>query len=110
MVEWSKVFAEALPYGSFLDQYASPGQRSRWDAMHGRFALSTEQQALLGGFARRMPVLCLCGAWCGDCINQCPVFDHLRGRRARLTSASSTATSCPRCARSSRSTAATACR
>jgi hypothetical protein len=23
-----------------------------------------------------MPVLCLCGAWCGDCINQCPAFDH----------------------------------
>src|SRR5205823_3057338 len=30
----------------------------------------------LGGFTRRMPVLCLTGAWCGDCINQCPVFDH----------------------------------
>ena len=27
-------------------------------------------------FRRRMPVLCLAGAWCGDCINQCPVFDH----------------------------------
>jgi len=23
-----------------------------------------------------MPVICLAGAWCGDCINQCPVFDH----------------------------------
>jgi hypothetical protein len=23
-----------------------------------------------------MPVLCMAGAWCGDCINQCPVFDH----------------------------------
>ena len=23
-----------------------------------------------------MPVICLTGAWCGDCINQCPVFDH----------------------------------
>ncbi len=76
MIDWSKVFAEALPYGSFLDRYAGPGQRSRWDAMHGRFALSGEQRTLLEGFARRMPVLCLCGAWCGDCINQCPVFDH----------------------------------
>ncbi len=76
MIDWSKIFAEALPYGSFLDRYASPGQRSRWDAMHGRFALSAEQKDLLGGFTRRMPVLCLAGAWCGDCINQCPVFDH----------------------------------
>ena len=23
-----------------------------------------------------MPVLCLAGTWCGDCIQQCPVFDH----------------------------------
>ena len=23
-----------------------------------------------------MPVLVLNGAWCGDCINQCPIFDH----------------------------------
>jgi hypothetical protein len=23
-----------------------------------------------------MPVVCLCGAWCGNCINQCPAFDH----------------------------------
>jgi hypothetical protein len=76
MSEWSKVFAEAMPYGSFLDGYATPSQRTRWDAMHGRFQLSAEQEALLEGFSRRMPVLCLAGAWCGDCINQCPVFDH----------------------------------
>jgi thiol-disulfide isomerase/thioredoxin len=23
-----------------------------------------------------MHVLCLAGAWCGDCVNQCPIFDH----------------------------------
>lgn len=84
MIDWSKVFAEALPYETFLGQYASPGQRARWDAMHGRFALSGEQRALLEGFARRMPVLCLCGAWCGDCINQCPVFDHFARATDRI--------------------------
>jgi hypothetical protein len=69
MIEWSKVFADALPYASFLDRYASSSQRARWDAMHGRFSLTAEQKKVLGGFARRMPVLCLTGAWCGDCIN-----------------------------------------
>src|SRR5438105_2063536 len=76
MIDWSNVFAGALPYPSFLDRYASPGHRARWDAMHARFSLTAEQRGLLGGFGRRMPVLCLAGAWCGDCINQCPVFDH----------------------------------
>jgi hypothetical protein len=84
MIDWSKVFADALPYGSFLDRFASAGQRKRWDAMHGRFALTAQQQDLLGGFARRMPVLCLAGAWCGDCINQCPVFDHFARASTRI--------------------------
>jgi hypothetical protein len=76
MMDWLAVFDEALPYAAFLDRYATPAQRSRWDASHARVRLTPEQTALLGGFVRRMPVLCLCGAWCGDCINQCPAFDH----------------------------------
>src|SRR4051794_32362970 len=75
-MDWSAVFSEALPYEAFLDRHATPAQRPRWDALHARFALGAEQRALLGGFVRRMPVLCLAGAWCGDCINQCPLFDH----------------------------------
>jgi hypothetical protein len=75
-MDWPKIFADALPYTDFLDRYATPAQRSRWEAMHPRFSLTPEQTTLLAGFTRRMPVLCLAGAWCGDCINQCPVFDH----------------------------------
>ncbi len=82
MVPWSQIFAQALPYNSFLDRYATAVQRARWDAMHLRFALSGAQRSLLEGFVRRMPVLCLAGTWCGDCVNQCPVFDHF-ARAAR---------------------------
>ena len=77
MIEWSNVFAEALPYGAFLDRYATPAQRSRWDAMHGRFALDEAQRTILAGFTRRMPVVCMAGAWCGDCVNQCPALDWI---------------------------------
>ncbi len=76
MIAWSEIFGQALEYTSFLDRYASAAQRQRWDGMHDRFALTAEQSHLLAGFSRRMPVLCLAGAWCGDCVNQCPVFDH----------------------------------
>lgn len=75
-MDWMSVFEEALPYAEFLDRYAKPAQRLRWDGLHAKVRLSAEQTAVLGGFTRRMPVLCLCGAWCGDCINQCPTFDH----------------------------------
>ncbi|MFO0890626.1 MAG: thioredoxin family protein [Isosphaeraceae bacterium] len=76
MIDWSSVFAESLSYRAFLDKHATHAQRERWEAMHNRFRLSPEQSGLLAGFTRRMPVICLAGAWCGDCINQCPVFDH----------------------------------
>jgi hypothetical protein len=82
-MDWSSVFAEALPYAAFLDRHATAVQRGRWDAMHAQFRLTGVQAELLGGFTRRMPVLCLAGAWCGDCINQCPLFDHF----ARASSA-----------------------
>src|SRR4051794_39871054 len=75
-MDWSSIFAEALPYPDFLDKYAKPAQRTRWDAMHGRVSLGDDQITLLRGFVRRMPVLVLNGVWCGDCINQVPIFDH----------------------------------
>lgn len=75
-MDWSRIFADALPYGAFLDKHANPAQRARWDAMHGRIALDPAQVELLAGFVRTMPVLVLNGAWCGDCINQVPIFDH----------------------------------
>src|SRR5262245_57415069 len=84
MIDWSNAFADALPFAAFLERYASPAHRARWDALHGRFSLTAEQRHLLGGFARRMPVLCLAGAWCGDCINQCPVFDHFARASTRI--------------------------
>ncbi len=75
-VDWLSAFEQSLPYKAFLDHYATPAQRPRWDNLHGQFHLSPEQTALLQGFVRKMPVICLAGAWCGDCINQCPAFDH----------------------------------
>jgi Thioredoxin len=84
MREWSSVFGESLPYSTFLEKYATPVQRGRWDTMHARVSLTPEQRARLGSFTRRMPVLCLAGAWCGDCINQCPAFEHFARAAAAI--------------------------
>ena len=73
---WAAAFAVALPYEQFLDRHATPEQRERWNAFHARVVLAADQRSLLGGFVRRMPVLVLAGAWCGDCVNQCPIFAH----------------------------------
>lgn len=84
MIDWSSVFEEALPYGAFLDRHASAEQRRRWDAIHGRIRLTGTQKQLLAGFVREMPVLVLNAAWCGDCINQVPIFDHFDQASPRI--------------------------
>ncbi|MBM4012698.1 MAG: thiol reductase thioredoxin [Planctomycetes bacterium] len=73
---WAAAFAAALPYAAFLERHGTAEQRQRWDGFHARVSLSPEQRGVLSTFVRRMPVLVLAGAWCGDCVNQCPIFDH----------------------------------
>ena len=69
-------FARGLPYADFLARYANDSQKTRWQQVHDQVRLSPEQRALLAQFRRPMPVLCLVGAWCGDCSNQCPIVEH----------------------------------
>jgi thiol-disulfide isomerase/thioredoxin len=69
-------FQQGLTYNDFVARYASEGQKQRWQQMHGQVQLTSGQRDLLGAFRREMNVLCLAGAWCGDCINQCPIFEH----------------------------------
>ena len=53
MIDWSSIFAEALPYSEFLDRHANPAQRERWDTMHARLALTPAQQELVATFTRQ---------------------------------------------------------
>lgn len=69
-------FEQGLSYAAFLERYANDVQKQRWKDMHKNVSLTAAQVALLGSFTRQTKVLCLAGAWCGDCINQCPIFEH----------------------------------
>ncbi len=84
MLDWSRVYDEALPYAAFLDRYANANQRPRWDAMHARITLDDAQKSLLQGFVRLQHVVVFNGAWCGDCINQVPILDHFAQATPRL--------------------------
>lgn len=74
----------ALPYDEFLNQYGTEGQRRGWQDVHDRIALNPEWTELLQSFRRTMPVLCLAGAWCGDCISQCPIFQRFAETSAAI--------------------------
>ena len=69
--------AQAQRYDDFLAQHATDVNRQRWQAVYDRVRLTNEQRTLLGSFTRKMPVLCLSGTWCGDCVNGCPIFQRI---------------------------------
>ncbi len=68
-------YAQGLPYTEFINRYANDAQKGRWRQVHEQVQLAAGQRELLSSFRRRMPVLCLAGAWCGDCSGQCPIFE-----------------------------------
>ena len=70
-------FSAALPLPEFLAKYGSPTDRPRWERALAETKLTDAQRQLLGGFTRQTNVLVLAGAWCGDCISQCPIFERI---------------------------------
>lgn len=65
-----------LPYEDFLRRYGNSSDQAKWQQQWQQIRLTPDQQAILSSFRRKMPVLCLAGAWCGDCVIQCPIFQR----------------------------------
>jgi hypothetical protein len=76
MFDFAAKFSLALSYDQFLAAHGTEEHRRRWAGMHSGVELTGPQLQLLKSFKREMKVLCLAGAWCGDCVHQCPIFDH----------------------------------
>lgn len=83
-MDFAAKFEEGLSYTDFLATYATDEQKARWDAFHAEVELAEAQKALLRGFRREMNVLVLAGAWCGDCVNQCPIWEHFAAENSRI--------------------------
>ena len=76
MFDFGKKFSQGLSYNDFLEKHGTEEHRRRWAALHCCISVTPEEAQLLHSWHREMKVLCLAGAWCGDCVNQCPIFDH----------------------------------
>ncbi len=77
MLDWSSIFNESLPYEAFLDRYGSDSDRAKWAATHAGVTITDSDRELIESFVRRMPILCMAGAWCGDCVHQCPILETI---------------------------------
>ncbi len=84
MIDFGAKLGEGLAYHDFLQKHGTDEHRRRWQDMYDRVQLSAAQRALLASFQREMKVLCLAGAWCGDCVNQCPIFEHFGQANPRI--------------------------
>lgn len=83
-MDFGEKFSSGLTYDDFLAKYASDSDRRRWDDFYQQVVLTEDQKSLLGGFARDMQVLVMAGAWCGDCVNQCPIFARFAEQSDRI--------------------------
>lgn len=84
MMDMQSQWAKGLSYGEFLKRYATADQHRRWDSVHAEIQLTDSQRTLLAGFEREMMVAVVAGAWCGDCIQQCPIFEVFAKQTPRL--------------------------
>ena len=75
-MDFAAKFESGLSYTDFLANHGTTDQQQRWAAVHDQVNLTAAQCDVLSGFVRQMKVLVVAGAWCGDCVNQCPIFDH----------------------------------
>jgi thiol-disulfide isomerase/thioredoxin len=69
-------FEQGLDYKSFMET-SKEHEQSRWQAVYDRVSLTDDQKNLLNGFTRKMNVLCMTGAFCGDCVRQCPIMQRI---------------------------------
>ena len=84
MVNWEETYARALPYEAFLGRYGTDAHRQRWQAAYDRTAVTPPQRDLLAGFEREMHLLCLAGAWCGDCVREGAILQRITEAAPRV--------------------------
>lgn len=68
-------FQSGLPYAEFLSTHGTPSDLARWDQFRAAVQLTESQTAILKSFTRRIDILFLGGAWCGDCAFHCPILE-----------------------------------
>ena len=70
-------FVQGLEYPAYVAS-GSSGQQANWRAFHAKVRLTLPQRELIASFSRRINVLVSSGTWCGDCVQQVPMLDHIQ--------------------------------
>ncbi len=66
--------------GKAYDQYihtGTPQQRDNWQRIYDQAQLTDTQRQLIASFVRPIKAIALSGIWCGDCVQQGPLFQRI---------------------------------
>lgn len=83
-MNFGEKFESGLEYLPFLQAYGTDLHQQKWSTVHDQVALTSSQINLIADFVREMKVIVFAGTWCGDCVNQCPIFDHFSAANAKI--------------------------
>lgn len=76
-------FDSALGYDDYVGT-GKPDHQTAWRGFHAEVALTEAQRTLIAGFTRELNVLVTSGTWCGDCVQQIPMLDHIARANPQL--------------------------
>ena len=65
-----------LPYDEYV-RSGTDAQHENWQQIYDQAALTDAQRKLVESFTRRINVIALSGIWCGDCVQQGPLFARI---------------------------------
>lgn len=71
----TKIFDSALSYSDYLA--TDTDKAENWNAIYEQTQLTGDQLTLIKGFTRKVNVICVSGIWCGDCVQQGPLFERI---------------------------------
>jgi hypothetical protein len=83
-MNWNELLACSMSYEEYLSTYGTPIDREKWQRSLDATELSASQSEVLGTFRRRMTLLCMAGAWCGDCVEHVPILRLFEQRCAQI--------------------------
>ena len=69
---WQAAHSAGVHWNEYLAAHAD--RTAGWTAHIAAAKVTPAQHALLSSFVRRMNVIVITGAWCGDCAVQCPML------------------------------------
>ena len=76
-MDFKSKFEKALSYSDFLKEHGTDEQQRRFSMVYDSIDLSAAQKSVTESFSRKVYLLCMAGAWCGDCVEQCPILQRL---------------------------------